>query len=143
VVWNLLLQADSGGPSPISDKAFTAHKLSSFSQILRTDFGEFSENHNNVPLIWNDQSTTSFCVSVFSLVALLERLKRPKGQTRRLITLIFADRPEAAVMVVIRRGAASDSTRGFGSLDFTAMAQNEDSPFRVPFDRFNHHFRKK
>src|SRR5713101_7560588 len=25
VVWNLLLQADSGGPSPISDKAFTAH----------------------------------------------------------------------------------------------------------------------
>src|SRR5260370_18895419 len=27
VVWNLLLQADSGGPSPISDKAFTAHSL--------------------------------------------------------------------------------------------------------------------
>ena len=27
VVWNLLLQADSGGPSPISDKAFTAHNL--------------------------------------------------------------------------------------------------------------------
>jgi hypothetical protein len=25
VVWSLLLQADSGGPSPISDKAFTAH----------------------------------------------------------------------------------------------------------------------
>jgi hypothetical protein len=27
VVWSLLLQADSGGPSPISDKAFTAHNL--------------------------------------------------------------------------------------------------------------------
>src|SRR6202040_3586385 len=27
VVWSLLLQADSGGPSPISDKAFTAHNF--------------------------------------------------------------------------------------------------------------------
>jgi hypothetical protein len=27
VVWNLLLQADSRGPSPISDKAFTAHDV--------------------------------------------------------------------------------------------------------------------
>jgi hypothetical protein len=46
-----------------------------------------------------------------------------------LITLIFADRPEAAVMVVIRRGAASDSTRGFVSLDFTAMAQQRGFSF--------------
>jgi hypothetical protein len=34
VVWNLLLQTDSGGPSPISDKAFTAHNLPSLLQIL-------------------------------------------------------------------------------------------------------------
>src|SRR5271156_1347461 len=33
-VWNLPLQADSGGPSPISDKAFTAHHLPALREHL-------------------------------------------------------------------------------------------------------------
>jgi hypothetical protein len=39
--------------------------LPSFAEILRTGFSKFSENHNIVPLIWNDQSTTSLCCFSF------------------------------------------------------------------------------
>jgi hypothetical protein len=49
-VWNLLLQADSGGPSPISDKAFTAHNLASPGKQALAVVREFPERDHAVPL---------------------------------------------------------------------------------------------
>jgi 2-polyprenyl-6-methoxyphenol hydroxylase-like FAD-dependent oxidoreductase len=57
-----------------------------------------------VPLIWNDQSMHHrFFLVGSSLSSLTQRVETAEGRTRRLITLIFADRHNAAVMVVIRR----------------------------------------
>src|SRR5260370_21018800 len=50
VVWNLLLQADSGGPSPISDKAFTAHNLATLLQVFLAALRSLAENHDVVPV---------------------------------------------------------------------------------------------
>src|SRR5260370_22786042 len=50
VVWNLLLQADSGGPSPISDKAFTAHDLAALLQVFLAALRSLAENHDVVPV---------------------------------------------------------------------------------------------
>src|SRR6266852_3334534 len=50
VVWNLLLQADSGGPSPISDKAFTAHDLPPLAQILVAGLSQLAVRHDLVPV---------------------------------------------------------------------------------------------
>ena len=49
MVWNLLLQADSGGPSPISDKAFTAHDLAAFREVLLAGVGELPECNHAMP----------------------------------------------------------------------------------------------
>jgi hypothetical protein len=49
VVWNLLLQADSGGSSPISDKAFTAHNLTAPGEIFLARFGHLAEDYDLMP----------------------------------------------------------------------------------------------
>src|SRR5216684_2258536 len=50
VVWNLLLQADSGGPSPISDKAFTAHNLTPFAEILMASLRKLAVHRHPMPV---------------------------------------------------------------------------------------------
>jgi hypothetical protein len=93
VVWNLLLQADSGGPSPISDKAFTAHNLSPFLQILAARFGQLSECDNTMPLIWNDRSTATLSDSDLVPLFFLLRI----GGRRALATVDHTDIRGSAV----------------------------------------------
>jgi hypothetical protein len=65
---------------------------------------ELPESNDSMPLIWNDQSMHHrFFLVGSSLSSLTQRVETAEGRTRRLITLIFADRHNAAVMVVIRR----------------------------------------
>ena len=67
--------------------------LAAFAQEPLARIRKRPECDHAMPLIWNDRSTEEFLSLVFLVVFLLEEMKRPKGQTRRLITLIFADRP--------------------------------------------------
>jgi hypothetical protein len=59
-----------------------------------------------------------------------------EGRTRRLITLIFAGRHNAAVMVVIRRELPRTRLAGLFEIALPQWHIDEDSPFRVPFGRF-------
>src|SRR5438445_7028263 len=67
------------------------------------------------------------------LVLLEQSRRRSRRPHRRLITLIFADRAELAVMVVIRRELPRTSVAG----PATGLSRRsaEDPPSRVPPDR--------
>src|SRR5207237_1669924 len=67
------------------------------------------------------------------LVSLERGRRRWRWPHRRLITLIFADRAELAVMVVIRRELPR--TRVAGPARGLSRRSHEDPPSRVPPDR--------
>src|SRR5213079_2096984 len=67
------------------------------------------------------------------LVSLEQSRRRSRWPHRRLITLIFADRAELAVMVVIRRELPR--TRVAGPARGLSRRSAEDPPSRVPPDR--------
>src|SRR5947207_1015142 len=67
------------------------------------------------------------------LVSLERSGWRSRGPHRRLITLIFADRAELAVMVVVRRELPR--TRVAGPARGLSRRSAEDPPSRVPPDR--------
>src|SRR5437667_11030156 len=66
-------------------------------------------------------------------VSLERNRRRSRWPHRRLITLIFADRAELAVMVVIRRELPR--TRIAGPARGLSRRSAEDPPSRVPPDR--------